>query len=205
MPAYRLCVTHCGWVYWRTSAFASTGTFKDVGVHVLLLRHADSEWVGISAECSAGLKREVKCRDLAPVTPLAVSGLVSGLMATWFGGQPKQSYPGGKESAERAKTEGCRAVESSAFRQKIGTECDWMLRDIGVILLPPLGCSTESARTHGHGLCSPGPCFHCDHDMLLGVFTVCVHQHFRSRPQARQSPSHVKQGAETYREKCQAP
>lgn len=60
MPAHRLCVTPCGWVYWRTSAFASIGSFKDVGVHVLLLRHADSEWVGISAECSAGLKREVQ-------------------------------------------------------------------------------------------------------------------------------------------------
>lgn len=131
----------------------------------------------------------MKCRDLAPVTPLAVSGLVSGLMATWFGGRPKQSYPGGKKSAERAETEGYRAVESSAFRQKIGTECDWMLRDIGVILLPPLGCSTESARTRGHSLCSPGPCFHCDHDILLGVFTVCVHHHFRSRPQPRRAPA----------------
>lgn len=109
--------------------------------------------------------------------------------ATWFGGEPKQSYPGGKKSAERAEIEGNRAVERSAFRQKNGTACDWMWWDIGVILLPPLACSTESARTHGHSLGSPGPCFHCHHDILLGVFTVCVHQHFRSRPQPGRAPA----------------
>lgn len=61
MPAFTGCVSlTVGGYIGEPLHFASIGSFKDVGVHVLLLRHADSEWVGISAECSAGLKREVQ-------------------------------------------------------------------------------------------------------------------------------------------------
>lgn len=43
---------------------------------------------------------------------------------------------------------------------------------IGVPPPAPLCSSTASARTHGQSLWSPGPCFHCCHEILLGVFTV---------------------------------
>lgn len=125
--------------------------------------------------------------------------------ATWFEGQPKQSYPGAgggrKKSAERAEIEGNRAVERSAFRQKNGTECDWMWQDIGVILLPPLACSKDSWPQPGEAWSLfPLPPRHCSRCL----YCLCAPT-FQEPSPARQSPRHVKQGAERYREKCQAP
>lgn len=101
--------------------------------------------------------------------------------APWFGGQPKQSYPGG---GARNQQKGLRSRATGLWSalhsdRKMGQNvigCGGISVSSSYLLWP-------AARTHGHSLGSPGPCFHCHHDIVLGVFTVCVHQHFRSRPQ----------------------
>ncbi|XP_060232719.1 uncharacterized protein LOC132651491 isoform X2 [Meriones unguiculatus] len=107
---------------------------------------------------------------------------------TVLGRSPSLSYPGNNKSRGRAEIEGCWVVESSAFSQRDGAECDWTWWGIDVTFLPPL-CSSTSARAHGHRWWSPSPCFHYSHEVLLSVFIICACQHFRSPAWPRKAPA----------------
>ena len=123
--------------------------------------------------------------------------------APWFGGQPKQSYPGG---GARNRQKGLRSRATGLWSalhsdRKMGQNvigCGGISVSSSYLLLP-------AARTHGHSLGEswslfPLPPRHCSRCL----YCLCAPT-FQEPSPARQSPRHVKQGAERYREKCQAP